>query len=150
MIEELLQKPCWVIDFLPWQVPADSAGQFFAVERFYLQEQRQAALRRSFAEILLKVNCYFDMQVCEPEEESWERNTAPERLFSWIAENKKDLCILLPEEKAMFTLNRDELCMAVYQPSDRLLRLLDRLATAAGLFLWQPPRKDQSPDATGF
>ena len=88
------------------------------------------------------------MQVCEPEEESWERNPAPEQLFSQIAENKKDLCILLPKEKAMFTLNRDELCMAVYQPSDRLLRLLDRLATAAGLFLWQPPRKDQSTAAT--
>ena len=57
MIEELLQSPYWVIDFLPRQVPADSVGQFFAVERFFLQETRQTALRRSFADILLKVNC---------------------------------------------------------------------------------------------
>ena len=33
-MEELLQKPCWVIDFLPEQVPADAAGQFFAVEEY--------------------------------------------------------------------------------------------------------------------
>ncbi|MBR3018921.1 MAG: hypothetical protein IKH57_17865 [Clostridia bacterium] len=143
MIEELFQKSYWVIDFLPQQVPEDSAGQFFAVERFYLQEPRQTALRRSFAEILLKVNCYYDIQACEPEEERWEHNPAPELLYSWIAESKKDLCILLPKESTLFTLNRDDLCMAVYHPSERLLKLLDWLAASAGLFLWQPPQEEK-------
>lgn len=138
MIEELLQKPYWVINFLPEQVPASSARQFFEVERFYLREPHRSTLRYSFAEILLKVNCYFDMQVCEPEEENWERNLTPEQLFSWIIENKRDLCILLPEEKVLFTLNRDDLSMTVYHPSDRLLKLLDRLSMSARLFLWQP------------
>lgn len=144
MIEEILQKSYWVIDFLPHQVPADSAGQFFAVERFFLQERRQTALRRSLAEILLKVNCYYDMQACEPEEERWEHNPAPEALYSWIAESKKDLCVLLPEENTLFTLNRDDLCMTVYHPSEKLLKLLKPLAASAGLFLWQPPQ-DEKP-----
>lgn len=143
MIEEILQKSYWVIDFLPQQVPADSAGQFFAVERFYLQEPRQTALRREFAEILLKVNCYYDMQTWEIEEERWEHNPAPELLYSWIAECKKDLRILLPEESTLFTLNRDDLCMTVYHPSERLLKLLGCLAASAGLFLWQPPQAEK-------
>lgn len=142
MIEALLDKTCWVIDFLPEQVPADCGGQFFAVERFFL---RQPALRRRFAEILLKLNCYYDLQVCEPEAEDWTRNPDPEALLARIAANGEDLCILLPSECALITLNREDCCMAVYNPSENLLHLLDRLAGGAGLFLWQPPRKEETP-----
>ncbi len=141
MIEALLEKPYWVIDFLPRQVPEGSAGQYFAVERFYLQEPRQSALRRQFAEILLKVNCFYDLLICEPEEENWDRNPAPERLYSLLVQEKKDLCIHLPEDSALITLNRDDTYMAVYGPSANLLDLLDRLAISAGLFLWRPPQK---------
>ena len=38
-IEELLQTPYWIIDILPMQVPKDSAGQYFAVEDYYLKEK---------------------------------------------------------------------------------------------------------------
>ena len=145
MIEALLEKPCWVIDFLPEQVPARSAGQYFAVEEFYLRDAEQSDLRRSFARILLKINCYYDLQVCEPQAANFVLNPAPEQLYSWIEENKKDLCILLPGEKALLTLNREDTCMAVYNPSERLLGLLGRLAAAAGLFLWQPPREEAAP-----
>ena len=36
-IERLLEEPCWVVDFLPKQVPSESAGQFPAIERHYLE-----------------------------------------------------------------------------------------------------------------
>ena len=35
-VEALLEKPCWVLDFLPQRVPADSPGQYFAVEAYLL------------------------------------------------------------------------------------------------------------------
>ena len=38
MIETLLNKPYWVVDFLPEQVPEGSAGQFFAVEDYWLRK----------------------------------------------------------------------------------------------------------------
>ena len=135
MMEELLSKPYWVIDFLPRQVPAKGGGQFFAVEEYYLR----SPLRRGFAEILLKLNCYYDIEVCEPETEKWQKNPPPEALFSWIADNEKDLCVLLPAENALITANRDDLYMTVYGPSEELLQLLRSLAAASGLFLWQPP-----------
>ena len=37
-IEELLQAPCWIIDILPEQVPADGPGQYFAVEKYFLEK----------------------------------------------------------------------------------------------------------------
>lgn len=138
MMEELLNKPYWVIDFLPRQVPAKGGGQFFAVEEYYLR----SPLRRGFAEILLKLNCYYDIEVCEPETEKWQKNPPPEALFSWIADNEKDLCVLLPAENALITANRDDLYMTVYGPSEELLQLLRSLAAASGLFLWQPPREE--------
>lgn len=138
-MEELLEKPYWVIDFLPRQVPAKSGGQFFAVEAYYLR----SPLRRRFAEILLKLNCYYDLRVCEPETELWRLNPPPEELFSEVAENRKDLCVLLPAEDALITVNRDDLYMTVYGPSEALLGLLRPLIAAAGLFLWQPPREKE-------
>ena len=49
MIETLLHKPYWVIDILPEQVPEGSSGQYFAVERCWLQPGQNAALRRKYA-----------------------------------------------------------------------------------------------------
>ena len=34
-VEELLQCPYWIIDILPSQVPEDSPGQYFAVEKYF-------------------------------------------------------------------------------------------------------------------
>ena len=39
-IEELLEKPCYVIDFLPEQVKPSSRGQFFDVECYRSEERR--------------------------------------------------------------------------------------------------------------
>jgi len=138
-MEELLNKPYWVVDFLPRQVPAKSGGQFFAVEEYYLR----SPLRRRFAEVMLKLNCYYEARVCEPETEKWQVNPPPERLFSWIADNEKDLCVLLPAEDTLITVNRDDLYMTVYGPSRDVLELLRPLSAAAGLFLWQPPQEGE-------
>ena len=35
-INRLLEKPCYIIDFLPRQVPKDCGGQFFKVETYLL------------------------------------------------------------------------------------------------------------------
>ena len=37
MMGALLEGPYWIVDILPEQVPADAAGQYFAVERYFLQ-----------------------------------------------------------------------------------------------------------------
>ena len=130
----------WVIDFLPEQVPDGSPGQFFAVERFYEAEPCRTALRGRFAEIILRLNCYFDLQACEPEEEQWRLNPPPQTLYAWITENRRDLRLRLPGHDTMIVLDRNDTCMTVYQPSEGLLHLLDRLVAASGLFLWQPPQ----------
>ena len=142
-LEGLIEKPYWVVDILPEQVPAGSPGQYFAMDDYFLKMPQLAVLHRKFAEILLKLNCYYEARVCEPETEKWQVNPPPERLFAWIADNEKDLCVLLPAEDTLITVNRDDLYMTVYGPSRDVLELLRPLSAAAGLFLWQPPQEGE-------
>ena len=143
MTESLLNKPYWIIDILPERVPEAGAGQFFAVEQYYLRQPMVADLHRRFTDLLLKLNCYSGFRVCFPDTDQQVCNPEPELLVSWIMEGQRDLCILLPGEDALITLNRDDTWMTLYQPSETLLRRTERLASAAGLFVWKP---DESGD----
>ena len=145
MIETLLNKPYWVIDILPEQVPENSAGQYFAIEQYYLQTGI-TDIHRRFTDVLLKLNCYFDFLVCFPKQEQQIRNPEPEKLVSWINTELKDLCILLIKEDVLITLNQDDTYMTVYNPSDVLTNRIRSLAMSHGLFFWQPNQKSSNPD----
>lgn len=135
LIEELLEKPCLVVDFLPEQVPERDARQYFAVEKYYLEPERYAGFREKFADILVKLSCYYAFSVCEATVGKLFDNPAPEWLAGKIRE-KKDLCVLLPEEKVLITLNRDDLYMSVYNAGEKVLEIIRKLAEANGLFVW--------------
>lgn len=137
-VEELLEKPYWVIDMLPWQVPQDGKGQFFAVERYYLQEPRYGRLCSQFAEVLLKVNCYHDLHVSHGDE--WVKNPEPVALTAWLTDALKHghLCALIDNDAALITASSGDIHLTLYNPSSSLLELVRQLASAVGLFLWQP------------
>ncbi len=135
LIEELLEKPCLVVDFLPEQVPKRDARKYFAVENYYLEPERYAGFREKFTDILLKLSCYYAFSVCEATVGKLFDNPAQEWLAGKIRD-KKDLCVLLPEEKVLITLNRDDLYMSVYNASGKVLEIIRKLAEANGLFVW--------------
>lgn len=136
IVEWLLEKPYWVIDFLPRQVPQGSGGQFFAVERYYLQE-RHERLCGQFADVLLKLNCYHDLHVNHGEE--WVKNPEPAILVEWLTDALKrgHLCALIDDGTALITANGGDTHMTLYNPSPDLLNLVGQLTMAAGFFLWQ-------------
>ena len=137
IIEALQENPYWVIDILPERIPKDSAGQYFAVEQYYLQPSMMTDIHCRFADVLLKLNCYSGFRVFIPGSGRAAVNPSPEQLASWIVAEQKDLCIILTEEDVLITLNHDDTYMSVYNPSDPLLNRLRSLASASGLFLWQ-------------
>ena len=137
IIEALQRKPYWIVDILPERVPRDSAGQYFAVEQYFLQPSMIADIHRRFADVLLKLNCYSDFRVFCPGSGRTADNPPPELLASWIVAEQKDLCIILMEEDVLITLNHDDTYMSVYNPSDTVLNRIRSLASAGGLFLWQ-------------
>ena len=131
-IEPYFERPYWVVDILPVQVPAYSPGQYFAVEEYFLREPRLSALRRKYLELLLKLNCYFDMEI--PALEELVMSGTVYALF----EGEHTLCVL----------NYDDTNMTVYDPTDRFRGILEQLAGAEGLFFWQPPQ-DAPDEASG-
>ena len=137
-VDDLLQKPYWVIDLLPSQVPADAEGQFFAVEPLLLEGQRGEELRRRFASVLLMVNCYHDLVVFRGEDTRGKTNPRPDKLEKWVMRNREHLCIALPSEQALIVVPADSTCMTLYNPAAPLLDEVRAIASACGLFVWQP------------
>ena len=141
LMGDLLEGPYWIVDILPEQVPADADGQYFAVERYYMQPERMRTLRRRFAEILLRLNCYYDMAVSFDSCESWEKNPDPEAFAERLTglSGNSFLRAVFEARRAMVDIERDDTCMTVYDPDSLLLDKLRALAAAEGLFLWSPP-----------
>ena len=129
-IEALLEQPWWVIDALPEQVPTDSPGQYFAVERHYLAEPQLSRIKQRHIDLVLKLNCYRDVSL----DGEATVNPAPERIASAMRE--RHVCILLDD--ALLVSEPDELCLALYHPDEALLALTKALAVGEGLYVWQP------------
>ena len=50
------------------------------------------------------------------------------------------LCILIDDGESLITASGGDTNLTLYNPSPALLDLVRQLSTAAGLFLWQPPK----------
>lgn len=131
-IDELLQKPYWIIDILPEQVPADSPGQFFAIEKFFLGKKHMAAIKQKHVNLVLKLNCYRRIAI----DEEYEWNPSPER----IAEEMRARYLYIMMDDSMILSEPDDSHMTVFDPDEKLLELIRTLAASEGLFVWQPPQ----------
>lgn len=137
-IDDILEKPYWIMDILPMQVPANSGGQYFKVEQYYLK--RMLLLSQKYANVLLKLNCYHDLEVSNDCSE-WVRNPEPDAMVAQVVDCMSEesaeshLYILLPPETLM-TLERDCTYMTIYNATAEHIALLRQLAAAEGLYVW--------------
>ena len=140
LMGELLEGPYRIADILPERVPADAPGQYFSVERFFLQPERLGTLRRKFAEILLRLNCYYDMAVSFDSCESWEKNPDPESFMDRVIRfsGNEFLRAVFADQRAMIDIEPDDTYMTVYDPRCALTDKLQKLAASEGLFVWDP------------
>ena len=142
-IEEYLNKPYWVIDILPKQVPADGRGQYFRIEKFFLEHPQIDNIYRKFTNILLKLNCYEDIGVSYDGEE-WITNPAPHELEAALLKclaDKQMFYIILRSADVLITVSGDDTYMTVYNPTEEVLELLSSMAGSEGLFMWKPNNK---------
>lgn len=133
-IDELLRASYWIIDILPEQVPKNSPGQYFAVEAYYLEPTRLAAVKQKHIDLVLKLNCYRDLSLGE----DGPLNPPPEQ----IAEAMRGGYLSILLEDSMIVSQPDETWLTVYAPEEKLLELLRVLAVGEGLYLWQPPDQE--------
>lgn len=136
-IEELLTKPCWIVDILPKQVPANSGGQYFTIEKHFLSSPHVDAIYHKFANVLLKLNCYVDIMVFQINEEAWVENPAPDCLERMVLE-RKPLFVVIKQSQAMLSITGDDHNMTLYGPDEETLQLISSITSAEGLYVWKP------------
>ena len=134
MIDRLLEAPYWIVDVLPERVPKDGEGQYFAVERYLCRPDRIADIHTRHAQVLLLLNCYYDMTVSFDNGEHWEKSPDPEEFARQLA--AKPLRALFLSQDTMIDADPDDTYMTVYNPGTGLLEKLKQLAGAEGLFVW--------------
>lgn len=132
-IEELLETPYHIIDILPEQVKADGPGQYFAVERYWLEPSRLSTVKRKHVDLVLKLNCYRAVSL----DEETEPNPDPERIAEAIM--TRYVCIRIGD--TLISSAPDDLYLTVYNADEALLRLLRTLCIGEGLYLWQPEQE---------
>lgn len=130
LIDELLQKPYWIIDVLPEQVPGDSPGQYFSIEKYFLGAGQLADIKQKHINLVLKLNCYRRISINEEKE----YNPSPDR----IAEEMKSKYLYLMLDDSMILSEPDDTHMTVFNPDEETLELIRVLAAGEGLYVWQP------------
>ena len=132
--EELLETPYWIVDILPEQVPEGSPGRYFAVEQYFRQEDRLAAIRQKHINVILKLSCYRKI--------SLDGQTGEDLSPESIAEEmrKRHVCVMLDD--SMIVSEPDDTYVTVYHPDRKLLELIRTIAAGEGLHVWQPPSKE--------
>ena len=133
-VEKLLEKPYQVIDILPERVPAQTPGRYFAVERYYLEPARYADIRKRFADIVIKLYCYYDLIVLLGDADEPLVDPEPEQLADWIESAKQHVCILIGND-SLLMISTDDLYMTVFNADDSLTARIELLAKAKGLFV---------------
>ena len=139
-VEQLLERPWWIMDILPEQVPAGAQGQYSAVEQYFLQPDQIAAIYRKYAHILMKLNCYYDLEVSFDAGDSWRKNPDPTTFADRLTRlsGRDYLRVLIESSGTMMDLDTGDTWMTIYDPSPEILERLRKLAEAEGLFLWKP------------
>ena len=135
IIDKLVEKECYIIDFLPKKVPQNANGQFFDVEYYWLNNDKHFAYKDKFVGIILKLMCYYHVSVLW---DGWRDRPSPElidKAVSDIMDNHSGtLNVLCPEENALLIFDWDCLNLTLYNPSIKMQSLIEQIAFSEGLF----------------
>ena len=129
-IDDLLKTSYWVIDILPSQVPKDGPGQYFAVEKYFLDEKRLAAIKEKHIDLVLKLNCYRRIAI-----DGGAANPAPEL----VAAQMRERYLYIMVDEAMILSEPDDTHLTIFNPDAALLELVREIAAGEGLYVWKPP-----------
>ena len=132
-IENLLESPYVIIDILPEQVPADSGGQYFAVEEYFLQDSLRSVIKQKHANVILKLNCYEDIFI------EGEMNPTPKSIVKAIKARHIDVIL----DNTLITSEPDDTYMTVYNATEELMDLIKKIAASEGLFVWEPDNTEE-------
>ena len=145
-LPRLLNAPAFRIDPLPCELPDNPAAEDL---RLYLSRHKEKKeYARKFTRILLKARCFYPFTLyvsgdfpkksyrCARLKEL-DAKTLKQVVRKLSKTQRGALYAYFPEEDSLLLLEGDWQQATVFQPSERLGRLLEALAEAEGLFWWE-------------
>lgn len=135
-IDELLEKTCYVIDFIPEQVKPDAGGQFFDVEDYLLKNtEKHCLLKDRFVNVILKLMCYYHVSIRWNGYIDRPSPQIVEEVVRTIMDNHSGcLNVLLPDENVLVVFEWDSLNLSVYNPSEKMQTIMEKISISEGLF----------------
>ena len=135
IIDEILERPCYIIVFLPQQVSKDCGGQFFKVENYFLNNYDCYGIRDRFIRVILKAMCYYPVSI---QWGKWTEQPTPEQVAEIIdtimRNHSGDVNVLFTSKDALLQFGWDCLSISVYNPDEKMCILFEKIATSEGLF----------------
>ena len=111
-------------------MPEDSPGNFFAVEKYFLDKRRLNAIKQKHINTVLKLACYVNVSLDgEPEEA-----TSPIK----IANAMRERPVFIRAGDALVVSEHDDTHMTLFNACGDLPDLVGQLCASEGLFLWKP------------
>ena len=135
LVDQLLEKTCYIIDFLPQKVNEHCNGQFFEVENYLLIHYNRFGIRDRIICILLKMMCYYPVSVLWSE---WIENPKPEQVVYIIDTIMKkqsgELNVIFTNKNALLQFDWDCLNISIYNPNGEMKILFEKIASSEGMF----------------
>lgn len=144
LAEEILERPYQIVDIFPARVPREGADRYGRTARYFEEPQRLRRIYRRYAEILLRLHCYWPMRVSFDWGETWEEDPEPET-FAEKVENlpgNGHLRVLFLPQETLIDLDAPDTSLTVFSPEPVLWEMLRKMAAAEGFFTWQPPEEN--------
>lgn len=134
-VDKLLKTECFIMDFLPKQVPADYNGQFFNVENYLLNNYERYGIKDKIVCVILKAMCYYPVSVYWGR---WIEQPSPEQMeeiIDTIMNNHSgDVNILFTSKDALLQFGWDCLNISIYNPDEEMCELFGKIADSEGMF----------------
>lgn len=139
-VDRLLEKQCFIIDFLPEEVPEESGEQFFEIENYILNNYERFGIKDRILRIILKAMCYYPVSVLWGE---WIKQPTPEQvaeIIDTIMDNHSgDMNMIFTSKEALLQLGWDCLNISIYNPDDEMCERFEKIANSEGMF-WREAR----------
>lgn len=137
-IDYLLEKPCYVIDFLPQRVPKTDKGHFSDIEYYLLNSEKRYEMKNKYVNIILKLMCYYRTSILW---NGWNDNPKPMDIDTAIGEIMENhfgtLNILLSDKDVLLVFEGDCLNLSVYNLTENMKKMVERIALSEGFFCWK-------------
>lgn len=92
-LEELLQTPCYSIDFLPQPIPPAALSQFRTIQHHLLNSEKRQEIKNRIVNILLKLLCFFPACVLW---DGWKEQPSPQLIEQAVDTVMEKLRLTVP------------------------------------------------------